>query len=154
MNRGFTLVELSIVLVIIGLIAGGVVGGKSLIKSSKQQGLVREFIALETAINSFDLQYDAIPGDFVDATDYWPTSNTDSGDGNGKVDNSSGSGGADEPRRGWFHLLLAKKLITQKSIIGLQYTHMSGLVPKINRQGSSGDGGVRMQLQHTRNRVI
>jgi prepilin-type N-terminal cleavage/methylation domain-containing protein len=72
-KHGFTLVELSIVLVIIGLIVGGVVGGQSLIKSAKRQSLVKEYGQLRTALNTFELQYDALPGDMPDAWDYWGT---------------------------------------------------------------------------------
>jgi prepilin-type N-terminal cleavage/methylation domain-containing protein len=42
-KSGFTLVELSIVLVIIGLIIGGVVGGISLVKRSQLQAVIAEY---------------------------------------------------------------------------------------------------------------
>lgn len=72
-NSGFTLVELSIVLVIISLIVGGIIGGKSLLRSAEIQALTAEVKTYQTALNTFNLQFDAIPGDMRDAFDYWGT---------------------------------------------------------------------------------
>ena len=72
-HKGFTLIELSIVLIIISLVVGGIVGGKSLIKSAELNSLISELKEYETAFNSFELQYDALPGDFNEASLYWPT---------------------------------------------------------------------------------
>lgn len=75
---GFTLIELSIVIVIIGLIVAGVVGGQSLVNQSKLRSQIAEFDKYKIAYNAFKLEYDAIPGDFNDASSYWGVS-----DGNG-----------------------------------------------------------------------
>jgi prepilin-type N-terminal cleavage/methylation domain-containing protein len=101
-TNGFTLVELSIVLVIIGLIVGGVVGGQSLIRSAKINSLISELGEYEIAVRSFDLQYDALPGDMTEAYDYWGSDcGTDAyvsffsgcnGDGNRKIDCSAAGG--------------------------------------------------------------
>jgi prepilin-type N-terminal cleavage/methylation domain-containing protein len=99
-NKGFTLVELSIVLVIIGLIVGGVVGGQALIKSARSQTLVRELTTIQTGWNTFGLQYDAIPGDITEATDYWGNS-TSNGDGNNTIN-------ATEAILVWQHLSLSR----------------------------------------------
>jgi prepilin-type N-terminal cleavage/methylation domain-containing protein len=71
--QAFTLVELSIVLVIVGLIVGGVVGGQSLIHSAKINKVVLDINKMKIAFRAFELQYDALPGDMVDAYDYWGT---------------------------------------------------------------------------------
>jgi prepilin-type N-terminal cleavage/methylation domain-containing protein len=75
---GFTLVELSIVLVIIGLIVGGVVGGQSLIHSAKLSKVTQEVATIKTAIRAYELQYDALPGDHAEAYDYFDGSGGDS----------------------------------------------------------------------------
>lgn len=101
----FTLIELSIVLVIISLIVGGVIGGKSLIKSARIKQVTADIAEIRTAINSFYLQYDAFPGDMSNASEYWPNCATPATncDGNGNGYPSS----HDERYRLWQHLALA-----------------------------------------------
>jgi prepilin-type N-terminal cleavage/methylation domain-containing protein len=60
---GFTLVELSIVLVIIGLIVGGILVGRDLIRASEVRSSVSQLEKLDTAVNAFRLKYEALPGD-------------------------------------------------------------------------------------------
>ena len=54
---GFTLIELSIVIVIIGLIVGGVLVGRDLIRASQLRGLISEVEEFKTAANTFRLKY-------------------------------------------------------------------------------------------------
>jgi prepilin-type N-terminal cleavage/methylation domain-containing protein len=83
MKRGFTLIELSIVLVIIGLIVGGVLIGQDLIKAADNRSVVTDFEKLQTAIYAFRNKYNGLPGDLETATNFWPT--TVNGNGNGKI---------------------------------------------------------------------
>jgi prepilin-type N-terminal cleavage/methylation domain-containing protein len=69
--HGFTLIELSIVLVIIGLLAGGVLVGKDLIKASQLRRITTERESLETAINTFRLKFNCLPGDCKNATQFF-----------------------------------------------------------------------------------
>ena len=62
-RSGFTLIELSIVLVIIGLIAGGVLVGRDLISAVAVRGEVSQLEGLDTAVNTFKMKYNALPGD-------------------------------------------------------------------------------------------
>ncbi len=84
---GFTLVELSIVTVIIGLIVAGVVGGQSLVKTSKMNAQIIDLNKFEVAYNAFKLEYNAIPGDMRNASSYWAGSTN--GDGNGRITQDS-----------------------------------------------------------------
>jgi len=70
-KQGFSLVELSIVLVILGLLVGGVLSGQSLIRAAE----LRKYITLQdryrTALLSFRDKYFALPGDMTNATAFW-----------------------------------------------------------------------------------
>jgi len=78
-KSGFTLIELSIVIVIIGLIVAGVVGGKSLVESANLKRVIAETQRFKQAYNTFKLTYNYMPGDIPNATSYW----SGSADGNG-----------------------------------------------------------------------
>jgi prepilin-type N-terminal cleavage/methylation domain-containing protein len=62
-GAGFTLIELSIVLVIIGLIAGGVLVGQSLIKGSAIRATLSQKESVDTAVYTFRNKFGALPGD-------------------------------------------------------------------------------------------
>lgn len=65
-RHGFTLVELSLVLVIIGLIVGGVLVGRDLISSANIRAGISQIEKYNTAVNTFKLKYDCLPGDCPD----------------------------------------------------------------------------------------
>jgi len=67
-QSGFTLVEIAIVLVIIGLLLGGVLKGQAMIDSAKVKSLANEMKAVQTAYNAYQDKYRAIPGDDAAAT--------------------------------------------------------------------------------------
>lgn len=69
--EGFSLVELSIVLVILGLLTGGILAGQSLIRASELRAVATEYQAYQTAIMSFRERYMALPGDMRNATQFW-----------------------------------------------------------------------------------
>jgi prepilin-type N-terminal cleavage/methylation domain-containing protein len=68
---GFSLVELSIVLVILGLLSGGILGGQSLIRAAELRALNTEYQRYATAAQTFRDKYFALPGDMAEATKFW-----------------------------------------------------------------------------------
>jgi prepilin-type N-terminal cleavage/methylation domain-containing protein len=66
MIKGFTLIELSIVLVIIGLIVGGVLAGQSLIAAAGVRATISQIEKYNTAANTFRGKYGYLPGDIKD----------------------------------------------------------------------------------------
>src|SRR5436305_15122096 len=62
-QTGFTLVEIAIVLVIIGLLLGGILKGQELINSAKVKNLANDFRVIPTYIYGFQDKYKALPGD-------------------------------------------------------------------------------------------
>jgi len=76
-NSGFTLVELSIVLVIIGLVVGGILFGQDLINAARVRVTVGQIEKFNTAAQTFRLKYGQLPGDFAKATTIWGAANSD-----------------------------------------------------------------------------
>lgn len=89
-RRGFTLIELAIVLVIIGLVVGSVLVGRDLIHVAMLRAQISDLIKYETAVRTFQGKYNALPGDMANATSLIPGV-THNGDGDGKIDNEAGA---------------------------------------------------------------
>lgn len=68
LQRGFTLVEIAIVLVIIGLLLGGVLKGQEMITNAKVRNLADQGSAIKAAYFTFQDRYRALPGDYREAT--------------------------------------------------------------------------------------
>ena len=90
-NRAFSLVELSIVLVILGLLTGGILTGQSLIESATMRRQLADIATLQSATLSFRDKYMAIPGDMPIAQRFWAATTepdrVNNGNGNGQIDN-------------------------------------------------------------------
>ncbi|MBC7621910.1 MAG: prepilin-type N-terminal cleavage/methylation domain-containing protein, partial [Aeromicrobium sp.] len=67
-QSGFTLVEIAIVLVIIGLLLGGVLKGQELINSAKAKSYAQDFRTIQAALYGFQDRFKGIPGDLVSAS--------------------------------------------------------------------------------------
>ena len=69
-QTGFTLLELSVVLIIIALVAGGIVVGQSLIRSATLRSVMGEYDHYLKAVQEFQDKYLALPGDMPNAEEY------------------------------------------------------------------------------------
>lgn len=100
---GFTLIELSIVLVIVGLLVGGVLVGADLIEAAKLRAVASDYEKYNTAVNTFKLKYNCLAGDCKNATTFGFASN---GDGDKTIDypHASYSNTPQEPYYFWQHL--------------------------------------------------
>jgi len=106
-QKGFTLVELAIVLVIIGLILGAVMKGQELIQNAKYKRLVNDLRGLTAAAYTYYDRYRAMPGDDPKAGDRWSATypNILNGNGNGLIDGAANStNNTDESVQAWRHL--------------------------------------------------
>lgn len=123
-QQGFTLVEIAIVLVIIGLLLGGILKGQEMITQARIKNVINDFNGLTAAYASYQDRYRAIPGDDQGAIARWggaggqvPALIAASGgnaNGNGLLDNPAGAAynaptAANEPetRLFWWHLRIA-----------------------------------------------
>jgi prepilin-type N-terminal cleavage/methylation domain-containing protein len=70
-KSAFTLVELAIVIVVLGILIGGVLTGQSIIESARISEAVTKVNQMSTALRAFNLEFDALPGDMKDAYQYW-----------------------------------------------------------------------------------
>jgi prepilin-type N-terminal cleavage/methylation domain-containing protein len=150
-KRAFSLVELSIVLVILGLLTGGILTGQNLIRAAELRTITTQFTGYQTAINTFQDRYLEAPGDMRNATKFWGRLNTNAdfvtnssaavatpgvcdGDGNGEINNPSGSGESAEQFMFWRHLALA-------GMVEAEYTGISASGAGANSQGYGSTAG-------------
>jgi len=114
-QSGFTLVEIAIVLVIIGLLLGGVLKGQELIEQSKIKRVVNDFNNVSAAIMTYQDRYRFLPGDDPNAATRWPNAvgggAATSGNGGGTLAPATLAqvltGGANESGYAWQHLRAA-----------------------------------------------
>jgi prepilin-type N-terminal cleavage/methylation domain-containing protein len=66
-QAGFTLVEIAIVLVIIGLLLGGILKGQEMITQAKIKNVINDFNGITAAVSSYQDRYRALPGDDLNA---------------------------------------------------------------------------------------
>ena len=143
-RHAFTLVELAIVLVILGLLVGGILTGQMLIRAAQNRAIIVEYDRFTTAKNAFKDKYFQLPGDFSNATGIWgiaggttgndatcaAAASTDAKTCNGNGDNILlASTGSYEPGRYWQHLANA-------GLISGQFNGLAGTVPGTNVPGS------------------
>lgn len=96
MKSGFTLIEMSFVLVIIGLIVGAILTGQDLIRAFQIRKIGTELNQITTTVRTFKIKYDCLPGDCTNATNFFGTGSscpdtpgatgTCNGDGDGLID--------------------------------------------------------------------
>jgi prepilin-type N-terminal cleavage/methylation domain-containing protein len=70
----FTLIELSVVLVIIGLIVGGILVGQELVHQAQIRAVVSQEVQFQTATATFREKYQCLPGDCANAGSFGFTS--------------------------------------------------------------------------------
>lgn len=116
-ERGFTLIELSIVLVIIGLLIGGILQGQEMINNTRLKSTVAQTDAVQAAVQTFQDKYRALPGDAPERVTGLLADDLTEGDGNGIIGETGNddpiepeTAVADEMEQAWAHLRAANLL--------------------------------------------
>jgi prepilin-type N-terminal cleavage/methylation domain-containing protein len=120
-ESGFTLVEIAIVLVIIGLLLGGILKGQEMITQAKIKNLINDFNGVTVAVTSYQDRYRALPGDDPNATTRWTVQAPTSGNGNGIVEG-----------------LYNDATLTTESHLFWQHLRIAGFVPGLTTGTSAG----------------
>lgn len=102
-QQGFTLVEIAIVLVIIGLLLGGVLKGQEMIANARYKNLRSDIQSYSAAYYTFQDRYRALPGDFDQASTRIDASAPD-GNGNGSIGGGGCNNASDESCYVWQQL--------------------------------------------------
>jgi prepilin-type N-terminal cleavage/methylation domain-containing protein len=106
-SKGFTLVEIAIVLVIIGLLLGGILKGQEMITQAKIKNVIADMSGVSAAMYGYQDRYRALPGDDKNAPARWTGSTAPSGTatskGNGVIDGKWTEAGT-EAMVYWEHL--------------------------------------------------
>lgn len=121
-QHGFTLIEMAVVLLVIGLIIGGVVMGQDLLKSAERKSIISEYGEFKSAITNFRTKYKFWPGDLPDANLLrGSTAPTNAGDGNDVIGGGAIAGAAElELYYVWQHLQFAKMITGAFSTVGTE----------------------------------
>jgi len=117
-QAGFTLVEIAIVLVIVGILLGGVLQGQQMIENSRIKGVVNDMNGVSAASNAYFDRYRALPGDEAAATMQargWGAGLA-GGDGNGVLqmafaDTWANAGGAGNEQAGFWQALRSARFL-------------------------------------------
>ncbi len=133
-HGGFSLVELSIVLVIIGMLVSGVLVERDMIRAAELRSITSDKDRIQTAVNLFQDKYQGLPGDITNATDFWGAMT-----GGALCPNSTGGTGAETCNGngngtigGWSAInwenLLFWQHLSNAGLIEGQYSGVSGTI--------------------------
>lgn len=144
-HSGFTLVEISIVLIIIGLIIGGILKGAKLVDNSRISSTISQINSYKVAINTFRDSYSNLPGDIPNALSSLPdcSAATYCKNGNGNLIIGVGSpdtlgadpSGDNENTQFWKHLVLAGLTSDVKASANPSLSEWGTTAPKSNFSG-------------------
>lgn len=120
-QNGFTLIEIAIVLVIIGLLLGGVLKGQELIQSARVRNVISQQDGVKAAYFGFLDRFRAVPGDYNQANpNIANVAATSNGNNNGRIEpNGTGGSTIDEHIAVWEHL-------SKAGFINGSYTYAAG----------------------------
>ena len=138
---GFTLIEIAIVLVIIGLLLGGVLKGQELITGARVRNLISQQDGVKAAFFGFQDRYRALPGDYASAdTNINCSPACVNGNGNGRIESPATTpAGLYEDLQAWSHL-------TGAGFLNGSYSASSGVSTPTDATSPKNPYSVYMQI--------
>lgn len=107
-QSGFTLLEVAIVMVVLGLLLGLTLKGQELINNSRVKSLADDFKSIQVALYGYQDRFRALPGDDRHASSHLPDAGTPVHNGNGdEIINGDWSSRSGETFNLWQHIRLA-----------------------------------------------
>lgn len=107
-EAGFTLVEIAIVLVVIGLLLGAILAGQEVVLNSQIRNTINEYNNVASAVFVYQDRYRQIPGDDSTAEGRWTAALATNGNGDREIDGTWNSttptAGTTEGGIFWHHL--------------------------------------------------
>jgi prepilin-type N-terminal cleavage/methylation domain-containing protein len=127
-EAGFTLVEIAIVLVIIGLLLGGILKGQEMINQARIKNAINDFNGVTVAVTSYQDRYRALPGDDGNADTRWSSlvPPPAKGSGDGVIDGNYNTA------------VTAAPTTAQETNLFWQHLRIAGFVPGITAGNGSG----------------
>jgi len=136
-QQGFTLIEIAIVLVIIGVLLGGILKGQEMLTQGKIRAIEKELDGVAVAILGYRDRYKALPGDDSSAKGRWADATDGTGSGSITGDFNSATAG-DKSILAWQHLRFAG-LIGGDALTGKQPVNAVGGITGIQTDVKSGN---------------
>ncbi len=158
-RSGFTLIELSIVIVIIGLIVGGITVGRHLTEIARLQKVMRQIESYNAATGAFRARFNALPGDMSNPAAFWRVDpdctngagtrdpgQTCAGNGDGIINGRSfpDTTNYSEVFGYWNQLSLAGLIPGTYVAQGLQYGGVAAGMPDFNIPRAMDGGGIEL----------
>lgn len=138
LQKGFTLVEIAIVLVIIGLLLGGILKGQEMITQAKIKNVIADFSGISAAYHGYQDRYRAIPGDDPGATRWGIAARAAPPAGNGVITGYYNSNTTTDESRLWWDDLRRAGFVSGTPGTQAPFNAVTGIVGV--QTGNGGDG--------------
>lgn len=138
--RGFTMIEMAVVLFVIALLLSATLVGIALIDAARVDRLIKDFRGIPIMIHTYQDRFRALPGDDNRAATRFDRTDLVDGDGNGRIDGAwNDTGGVSETSRLWQHLRAARLTTGAMDLTAADAPPVNALDKPIGLQSGTAD---------------